>query len=281
MRTMLLIAALLLLPCLAADGLKATVTGSGAVDVVPMKMDIVMVLREKGSDVNAAVDALKKRKDETLGKLKAIGVDIAQAKADAPEVAEKKGPNAMAAAMAAARGQRAKPKRDVDGEVALKQHLRVPVPLTGKDALAMIVETEPLKTNVLKALPEVLEGDEDEDTEGNPFAGMMAGQKKGALYFEFNAPKTAELEQKALAAALKSAKEKATAVAMAAGMKSAEPASITLQEAGKEGLAEGMASYYQMIMGAAAPAAKPSENIAGDTPVLKLHAAVSVEFLLK
>lgn len=264
-----------------AEGLKATVNGTGSVDVTPAKMDIVMVLREKGADVNAAVEALKKKRDETIGKLKAIGVDISSAKSETPEVAEKKGQSAMAAAMAAARGQRAKPKREIDGEVTLKQTVRVPVALTGKDSLAMIVETEPLKTNILKALPEVLEGDDEEDEGGNPFAAMAAGKAKGALYFEFNAPKTAELEQKAMAAALKNAKDKATALATAAGMKSAEPAAITVQEAGKEGLAEGMASYYQLMMGAAAPAPKASDNVTGDTPALQLKTAVTVEFILK
>src|SRR5436190_3340684 len=131
-----------------SEGLKATVAGSGSTDVLPTKMDIVMTFKQRGADANAAMDALKKQREETLAKLKALAIDINQAQADPPKVLEKKTSNAIQAQLAAARGARARKKKADDSDMQMQQVVRVPVPITSKDVSTIILETEPIKATV-------------------------------------------------------------------------------------------------------------------------------------
>src|SRR5207253_2761031 len=120
--------------------------------------------------------------------------------------------------IAAARGTRAKKKKTEEADVHMQQVVRVAVPISAKDVATIILETEPIKANLTKALPDLTEGDdEDDDPNAAAFAGVPGFQKKGPLYFEYSAQRTGEMEQKAYGAALKLAREKAMSLALASG----------------------------------------------------------------
>jgi hypothetical protein len=274
--------------CAAEGGLKATVTESASIEVPATALDVVLTLKQKGPDAKAASEALKVARDAAVVKLVALGANAQQVRDETPAVVEKGGNNSMQKAMAQMRagGDRLKrnPKKgDEPPEIQLKQVVHVPMPLTGKDAQALMLEAEKLKAAVraAKVLPEA-EDEEESDENRNAYAAMMTGEKKmtGPLEFQFSAERTADLEQRVYAEAVKSAREKANRLAAAAGFKNVEASAITLQE-GEGANGDAMSQYVRIIRGAMKGATPSATLLNGDTPMLSVQATVVLEAVLR
>jgi uncharacterized protein YggE len=265
----------------ADNGLKATVTASGSAEVLPTELHVVLTFKQKAADAKAALAALKTAHDGALAKLP--GIDPAKARDETPTVLEKGGGSA-AQVMAMARGNRLKKKsNDEPQEVLMQQVVRIPVALSGKDLLAITVEAEGMKAAVhtAKAMPDM--PDDADDAEGMNYAAMIgaAQKQRGPVEFEFVAPRTPELEQKAYAAALKNAHAKASALAAAAGLKGARVVSVVVQEPEKEGPEGAMSNYVRLMMGMLSTPAKTTDMVNGETPALSVKASLVVEFMLE
>ncbi|HLX62665.1 MAG TPA: SIMPL domain-containing protein [Planctomycetota bacterium] len=287
MRAMLfLVISVCALVSYAADSApKAVVTASATIDVVPTEFHVVLTFRQKGTEAKATLEALNKARDAALAKLP--GVDPAKAKIEAPTVSQKGGGNSNEAMMAAMRGQATPKKTDEPYECIMQQVVRVPVAFSGKDVNAITLEAEGMKAAVIgaKVMPDMSDA---EDDEGNNLVAAQLGlnQKKHSVAFEFVAPRTAEVEQKAFDAAVKAAREKAAFIAKAAGLKVGGIHSISLQEADKEssGSENPMSSYMRLMIGfatAGAQTQKPSGLITGDSAALTLKVTLGVTFELQ
>jgi uncharacterized protein YggE len=273
----------------AESGLKATVPAMASVDVVPTSFDVILTIKRKGPDARTAAAALKTARETALGKLAGLGAKLDLAHSDNPVVVEKAAPNAQMLAMQQQQGvnrlKRKDAKDDAPPEVQMKQVVRVPFVLAGKDRDGITIEAENFKAAVRAAnlFPEAPFGAED-DAVGEEQPDMNAyypgmPKKRGAIAFEFSAPRTSELEQQAYKAALKIARERAAGLAEAAGFRTAELTSVTLQSMDSSQL-EAMNPYYA-AMAANDSSAQLPDTLGAETPALTLRVTLLVECQLK
>jgi uncharacterized protein YggE len=202
-----------------------------------MRMQIDVLAKAK--NLNAAIDQLKKHRataEKQLATLGAIGdsIKFGEAHIDENEEDEQRRMNRMMQRqmMQQRRGSR-KPEKEKEKEadskpVKLKVRLTADWPLTAKESLGLLVETKKLQDAIkaadlagakeaLQPTPE--EAELEEESEDMSFSySSNQGPKPGEPTFVYVVNIPMEERDKALAEAVREAKEEATTLAKAAGI---------------------------------------------------------------
>ncbi len=220
------------LPVAAQFGGNGTVSGNGVVTIErqPTQMRMKVVVTAKGSDLKAALAALKDKLDAAKVQLKALGADQASVKSDPAAIAAEAGRNRQLEMMMAQRlrGKRAAKKADTKPPVSVSTTLVASWPLPAAQGEELLIAATALQDKIKAAdlagakeadnlTPEEQElADELADQGFNPYSGEEE-IKPGEPIFLFVAPLTAADREQALAEGFAKAKEKAARLAKAAG----------------------------------------------------------------
>jgi uncharacterized protein YggE len=262
-----------------------TVTASGKIEKTATALQFTFQITAKGDDVAKAAEALEGKRKAALERLKALGVAEKEVVVTVPAV-EKKDPNQARMMRQARPSNRLKKKKEDEKPekepVVVGTSVTARLPLQGKEAAALFVESEQLKEKVKAAKlfekDKKEEGEGDEDEEMN--ARMMQYQEQQGLedgfLFQFYAPSDSKDLDAAAAKAMESAKTLAEAGARASGRTLTGPTGVEISDSGSRSSQMEEYYYYQRRRGAtpSAPAAggivSPSLEGLEATVVLKV-----------
>ncbi len=264
-----------------SDAAKITVNAAGTAKVVPTALQVWVMLKEKGPDAAAAVEALKSAQAKVATKLAALGVKEDQIKGELPTIVDKAAQNAMRMRQSGGRLKR-KPAAEEKPEVEMQQMVRVLVPLSAKDATGLMVEAEGVKAKVVAAKlvddkpAEAAEGDEEASMNYNHYDN----QAMGPLTFIFYAPHSEEAQNQALAEAVKKAGEAASRAAKAMGKPAPELHSMMLQA---DSVDQSMNQYYRYggRYGRQVEMPAQEDGLTSQTPQIIVYAQISAEYQFK
>jgi len=252
-----------------------TVSAAGKVDKTATALQFTFQVSAKGDDVAKAVEALREKQKSAMENLKKLGAVEADVVVTVPAVV-KKDPNQARMQVMRSSNRLKKKKEEEKPEkepVAVMVSVTARLPLQGKDAAALFVESEQLKEKIKaaklaeKEKKEAGEGEEDDEMQMRMQQYQEQQGMEDGFYFQFWAPSDPKDLDAAAAKAMEAAKALAQAGARASGKTLTAATGVEIGEAGGDSSQMMQEYYYYQRRGGGGGmrAAAPSPGIVSMT----------------